>query len=272
MKGSKNMIKNIKFREKFLTKKNIKTLIITIILCFCYILQDILFASGNYNIKIYSSGIHGIGDAIAKIISETKCFLPFSQKPYFVGVFAAIFFIIINILLLLFIAFPKLDFKFSINSLIYSIFFTIILINLSFLINKNNNSLQYCFNFFSKEDSFKKTFLRVIICSCISGIIHGICLRIDSSTAGMDIIAKYISIYKKKDISLIIAILNYFTGIIAVMFLSIYNNYLNTSGLFLAFSKNTLTSIIIYLVINFNFKKKYKNKIQKIIKLNNKEQ
>lgn len=263
MENVKNMMKNIKCREKFLTQKNIKTLILTIILCFFYILQDILFASGDYNIKIYSTGIHGIGDAIAKIINETKCFVSVSQKPYFIGVFAAIFFIIVNILLLLFISFPKLDFKFSINSLIYSIFFTIILINLSLLINNNNNPLQYCFNIFSKEDSFKKTFFRVIICSCISGFIHGLCLRIDSSTAGMDIIAKYICIYKKKDISLIIAILNYFTGIIAVIFLSIFNGYLNKSGLFLAFFKNTLSSFVIYLVINFNFKKNIKIKCKK---------
>ncbi|KND62690.1 hypothetical protein [Candidatus Phytoplasma phoenicium] len=105
MKNSKSIKRNVKSQEKFLTKKNITVLIITIILCFCYILQDIIFLSGDYNIKLYSSGIHGIGDAIAKIFRETKCFNSLSQKPYFIGVFAAIFFIFINFFLFLFFFF-----------------------------------------------------------------------------------------------------------------------------------------------------------------------
>ncbi|MDV3198289.1 MAG: YitT family protein [Vigna little leaf phytoplasma] len=233
-------------------------MIITMILCLGYILQDVIFLSEEYDIKLYTSGIHGIGDAIAKIIKETNLLYPLSQKYYFVSLFAAIFFLTINIFLFLFIAWPKLDLRFSINSLIYSFFFTICLIILNFLIKDENSKLskiKYCFGFFSKEDKFGLSFLRVLISAIISGIIHGICIRIGSSTAGTDIIAKYLSIYKKKDISLIIGILNYLIGIIAVIFLSIYNKKLDYEGLFLTFFKTTLTTLIIYLIMKINFKK-----------------
>ncbi|MDV3158247.1 MAG: hypothetical protein Q8753_01125, partial [Pigeon pea little leaf phytoplasma] len=60
-------------------KINFNFILINIFLCFFYCLADILFVSGNYKINLYVTGVHGIGDAIAKVLKSN--FTIFKQNP-----------------------------------------------------------------------------------------------------------------------------------------------------------------------------------------------
>ncbi|WP_425329536.1 YitT family protein [Texas Phoenix palm phytoplasma] len=221
-------------------KKNIKTIFLSAFLCFLYTLTDVMFMSGDYKIQLYSTGIHGMGDAIAKILIYIDLF-DFTKNKSFNGIFAASFFGFVNLLLFIFISFPKLDFKFSINSLINSILLIFFLSGLTFTINNPNGYLYNMHNFFglfkSNDASFFPSLMRVLIGAILNGLICGYCIKIGSSTGGVDIIAKYLSIYKKKDISLLLTILNFCIGIFSVTFVSFWSRQINWISLFFTIIK-----------------------------------
>lgn len=191
-------------------KINFKIIALGMFLSLIYILSDALFVSGQYQIKIYTTGIHGIGDAIAKILIDlnnkghflnSNILSKYIQSNDFNGIFAGIFYGLVNILLFIFIAFPKLDSKFTINSFINSIFLFIFIIILAKQINGDYGHLKKmknCFGLFKPEGGFWISLVRIIITSVLAGIAHGFAIKIGSSTGGTDIIAKYLSIYKKK--------------------------------------------------------------------------
>lgn len=244
---SNNYVNN----NKFLTKKNIKTIIISFFLLLLYVLLDVIFISGDYNIKLYTTGIHGLCDAIAKILMQTND--EWKNNPSFNGWFVAILFGLINLLLFIFIAFPKLDFKFSINSLINTIFFVLLFFILTPLINKPNGSLNFfknCFGLIKPNSGFRLTFIRVLIVGFFSGLIASSCIKIGSSSGGIDIIAKYLSVYKQKSISLYINILNYSIAIFSVLFVYLYKNEFNLDSLILTFVKLIINSCVIYFVLD----------------------
>lgn len=58
--------------------------------------------------------------------------------------------------------------------------------------------MKNCFGLFKPEGGFLISFIRIILTSIIAGIAHGFAIKIGSSTGGTDIIAKYLSNYKKK--------------------------------------------------------------------------
>jgi uncharacterized membrane-anchored protein YitT (DUF2179 family) len=258
------------YKDKIdLKKKKIidfKIIIIGLFLSLLYVLTDAFFVSGQYKIKIYTTGIHGIGDAIAKIlkdISEKRNFnflflYKLTQKNSFNGVFAGMFYGLVNILLFIFIAFPKLDFKFSVNSLINSIFLFIFVIILAQQINGENgklNKMQNCFGLFNPEGNFFISFLRIILTSIMAGVSHGFAIKIGSSTGGTDIIAKYLSSYKKKDISFYITISNFLICLIAVVILFLFKREFEWQSLILSLLKILITGWIIYLITKKNDKK-----------------
>ncbi|MDV3196289.1 MAG: YitT family protein, partial [Candidatus Phytoplasma stylosanthis] len=123
---------------------------------------------------------------------------------------------------------------------------------LTSLINEPNGKFYKYHNFFQlipvKYDLFY-SLLRIFICGILSGFILGICLNIGSSTGGIDIIAKYMSIYKKKDISLCIFILNFSISIISVFFICFFNKKIDLIPIFLTFMKLFINSLVIYLVL-----------------------
>ncbi|WP_323847816.1 MAG: YitT family protein [Phytoplasma sp.] len=237
--------------DKFFTKKNIKTIFISLFLVLIYILVDVIFMSGDYQTTVYTTGIHGIGDAIAKILIKIK---PDSfPNTTFNGLFASIFVGCVNLFLFIFISFPKLDFKFSMNSLINTIAFVILLFIFTFLINKPDGQLHFLshgFGLIKKDSGFGLSLLRVIIVSCSTGFIISFCIKTGSSTGGIDIIAKYLSIYKKKNISFCINILNYIIAIFSVSFLYFYQREIHFISLLLTFIKLLITSFIIYFMLN----------------------
>ncbi|KXT29403.1 hypothetical protein AXA84_0048 [Candidatus Phytoplasma oryzae] len=265
-----------KQKKFFLNKKiiNLKIILMGIFFSFIYILSDALFVSGNYDIKIYTTGIHGIGDAIAKILKEISnkdFFLNFpylfklTQKSSFNGIFAGIFYGVVNILLFIFIAFPKLDYKFSINSLINSIFLFLFIIILAKQINGEYGYLkkmQNCFGLFKPNGGFIISFIRIILTSIIAGIAHGFSIKIGSSTGGTDIIAKYLANYKKKDISIYITISNFLICLIAVIVLFLFNQEFEWKSLILSLIKIFITGYLIYLIV----KKKVNTNTKKDIK------
>ncbi|MFR0367917.1 YitT family protein [Candidatus Phytoplasma palmae] len=246
-------------RLNLFSKKNLKTILLSGILCFLYTLTDVIFMSGDYKIQLYSAGIHGMGDAIAKILIYIDIF-DFTKNKSFNGIFAASFFGVVNLLLLIFISFPKLDFKFSLNSLINSILLIFCLSSLTFAINDPNGYLykmHNCFGLFAPDDeSFFPSFIRVFLSAFLNGISCGYCLKIGSSTGGVDIIAKYLSIYKKKDISMLLTVLNFAIGLFSVAFISIWSKQINWISLFFTIIKIPITSVFIFLVLNFKKIKK----------------
>ncbi|WP_341266576.1 YitT family protein [Candidatus Phytoplasma fraxini] len=256
-----NMSQNYKnFNDKFFTKKNIKTIFISLCLIAIYSLIDVIFMSGDYTTTIYTTGIHGIGDAIAKILIKIKPDY-FTKNTAFNGLFAAMFFGCVNFFLFTFISFPKLDLKFSINSLINTIAFVIFLFMFTFLINTNEGCLHFlsnCFGLIKKDSGFGLSLLRVIIVSISTSLTISLCIKQGSSTGGIDIIAKYLSVYKNKNISFYINILNYIIAICSITFLYIYHRKLDYISLLLTFIKLSITSYIVYLVLN-KFKDKYNN-------------
>ncbi|MDO7983533.1 YitT family protein [Candidatus Phytoplasma fabacearum] len=234
-------------------KINFNFILINIFLCFFYCLADILFVSGNYKINLYVTGVHGIGDAIAKVLKSN--FTIFKQNPLFVGVFAAFFYLLVNFILFIFIAFPKLDIKFNITTLFNTIFIFLFLTILTILVNGNNglvwNKMQNVFGLFDYEGKFWfSNLLRVFMVSLITGVIGGICIRIGGSTGGIDIISKYLYIYKKKDISLITCIFNYFISIIATFLIYATTQEFYWESIFLTnLVKIPLTTFFMYLII-----------------------
>ncbi|MDV3165149.1 MAG: YitT family protein [Candidatus Phytoplasma australasiaticum] len=234
-------------------KINFIFFLINIFLCFFYCLADVLFVSGNYKINLYVTGVHGIGDAIAKVLKSN--FDIFKCNSLFVGFFAAFFYLFINFILFMFIAFPKLDSKFNITTLCNTIFIFLFLTILTILINGNNgiifNKMQNFFGIFDYEGKFWfSNLLRVFIVSLITGIIGGICIRIGGSTGGIDIISKYLYIYKKKDISFITCIFNYLISIIATFLIyATTKEFYWESILLTNLIKIPLTTFFMYLVI-----------------------
>ncbi|WP_153368993.1 YitT family protein [Candidatus Phytoplasma sacchari] len=254
------------------TKIDLKIIAIGIFCSLIYILSDALFVSGQYDIKIYTTGIHGIGDAIAKILKDAgdKGYLvniPFlfkyTQNNDFNGVFAGLFYGLVNIMLFVFIAFPKLDSKFTINSFINSVFLFIFIIILAQQINGDNGHLKKmrnCFGLFKPEGDFLISFFRIVITSILAGIAHGFSIKIGSSTGGTDIIAKYLSNYKKKDISFYITISNFLICLIAVFILFFFKRELEWKSLILSMTKIFITGYIIYFIVNnFSIKKLIKS-------------
>ncbi|MDV3166170.1 MAG: YitT family protein ['Waltheria sp.' little leaf phytoplasma] len=234
-------------------KINFNFILINIVLCFFYCLTDILFVSGNYKINLYVTGVHGIGDAIAKVLKSNFVILKYNSS--FVGFFAAFFYLLVNFVLFIFIAVPKLDSKFNIITCLNTICIFIFLTILTILINGNNgfvfNKMQNFFGIFDYEGKFWfSNFLRVFIVSLVTGIIAGICIRIGGSTGGIDIISKYLYIYKKKDISLITCIFNYLISIIATFLIYTTTKKFYWESIFLTnFVKIPLTTFFMYLII-----------------------
>ncbi|WP_432729557.1 YitT family protein ['Prunus avium' virescence phytoplasma] len=216
---------------------------------FLYTFVDVILMSGDYNIKLYTTGIHGIGDAIAKILKDVVGI----KNESFNGWFAACFFAVVNLFLFIFISFPKLDFKFSLNSLINVIGFFVFLFILTSLINNSNGQLHnwsHCFGWIPKESGIWKSLLRVVIVSVCSAFAIGMCINIGSSTGGIDIIAKYLVIYKNRTISTSINVLNFSIAVVSVTFLSIWNGSLDLMSLLLTFIKLAINSFVIYITLN----------------------
>ncbi|MDV3196290.1 MAG: hypothetical protein Q8885_02125 [Candidatus Phytoplasma stylosanthis] len=82
--------KNFQKYEFFFTKKNLKIFLISSFLIFIYTLLDVMFMSGDYEMKLYTTGIHGIGDAIAKVLIQI--FPNILHNKSFNGYFVAFFF------------------------------------------------------------------------------------------------------------------------------------------------------------------------------------
>ncbi|MDV3196812.1 MAG: YitT family protein, partial [Pigeon pea little leaf phytoplasma] len=160
-----------------------------------------------------------------------------------------------NYILYIFIAFNKLDIKFNITTLFNTIFIFLFLTILTILFNGNNglvwNKMQNVFGLFDYEGKFWfSNLLRVFMVSLITGVIGGICIRIGGSTGGIDIISKYLYIYKKKDISLITCIFNYFISIIATFLIYATTQEFYWESIFLTnLVKIPLTTFFMYLII-----------------------
>ncbi|WAN63058.1 YitT family protein [Candidatus Phytoplasma rubi] len=248
-KGQNITKMNINHDDKFLTKYNIIIILISLFLMFLYTFIDVILMSGDYDIKLYTTGIHGIGDAIAKILKSIFQI----QNESFNGWFAACFFAVVNLFLFIFISFPKLDLKFSLNSLINIIGFFVFLFILTYLINNPKGMLKswsYCFGWISKNCGIWKSLLRVMIVSIFSSFTIGMCINIGSSTGGIDIIAKYLVIYKNKTISTSINVLNFFIAIFSIIFLSIWDRNIHLVSLLLTFIKLAVNSLVIYITLN----------------------
>ncbi|TVY12157.1 YitT family protein [Candidatus Phytoplasma pini] len=235
-------------------KKNLKIISLSILLSFLFCLADIIFYVGDYKNILYSTGIYGVGDSIAKILFQAK-----KIKDNQITLVSYSFFGLVNLFLFIFIAFPKLNINFTIKTLINSIFIIIFGIILGFLINTEGQILyrmRNFFGFFSPEEKIWQSLLRIIIGSSIIGTILGLCIKINSSTGGIDIIAKYLEIYKNKDISKCITVFNFSITILTVLILKIFNivNEIQYISLFLTFFKIILTHIFMILILKPNKK------------------
>jgi uncharacterized membrane-anchored protein YitT (DUF2179 family) len=236
---------------------NIQNFTLFLTLSFVYSLVDVVFSSGNYEINLYATGVHGIGDAIAKVLKSVFNI----SNPLFVGFFSACFYGVINGILLIFISFPKLDRKFSITTLLNSFFILLFIVILTYLINDRNlGGIRNFYGLFPENSGFGISLLRVIIVAIISGIAYGILIGKGSSSGGIDIISKYLSIYKKKDISVITCILNYFIAIISTLLIYFTKGTFQWESIILTnLVKIPLNTLFIYLAIQKTKPKKSKS-------------
>ncbi|MDW3617513.1 MAG: YitT family protein [Candidatus Phytoplasma pruni] len=236
---------------------NIKNFTLFLTLSFIYSLIDVVFSSGNYDINLYATGVHGIGDAIAKVLKSIFQI----ENPLFIGFFAASFYGIVNGILLILISFPKLDRKFSITTLLNSFFILFFILTLTYLINDLNClGLKNFFGCFPEDSSFGLSLLRVMIVAIVGGLTYGILIGKGSSSGGIDIISKYLNIYKKKDISVITCILNYLIAIISTLLIYFGTVKFQWESIILTnLVKIPLNTLFIYLAIK---KTQPKNKIK----------
>ncbi|CAP18440.1 conserved hypothetical protein [Candidatus Phytoplasma mali] len=197
-------------------------------ICCCFFgYFSVCFFGPQYKCVIYTSGIYGVSDAVSRFFIKIG-FLQENNKDYF----ASFLYILVNFLLFLFIAFPKLDKNFNINSIFSIVFLSLFVSFFSFHIVKNPNNEGFFAqskNFFGIFDTESIELKKNILRAFLSGILISICLiipiKIGSSTGGIDIIAKYLFIYKNKDISLVIIIFNYSIS----FFFVLINFFLNPS-------------------------------------------
>ncbi|MEC4558689.1 MAG: YitT family protein ['Conium maculatum' witches'-broom phytoplasma] len=241
---------------------NIKNFTLFLTLSFIYSLVDVVFSSGDYDINLYATGVHGIGDAIAKVLKSSlgeKYYL--FKSPLFIGFFAASFYGIVNGILLILISFPKLDRKFSITTLLNSIFILFFILTLTYLINHQGKlGLKNFFGLFPKDSGFGLSLVRVMIVATIGGLTYGTLIGKGSSSGGIDIISKYLNIYKKKDISAITCILNYLIAIISTLLIYFGTDKFQWQSIILTnLVKIPLNTFFIYLAIK---KTKPKNEIK----------
>ncbi|NWN45663.1 YitT family protein [Candidatus Phytoplasma pruni] len=240
---------------------NIKNFTLFLTLSFIYSLVDVVFSSGDYDINLYATGVHGIGDAIAKVLKSIFNI----ENPLFIGFFAASFYGIVNGILLILISFPKLDRKFSITTLLNSIFILFFILTLTYLINDLNClKLKNFFNVSpSKGGGFGLSLVRVMIVATIGGLTYGTLIGKGSSSGGIDIISKYLNIYKKKDISAITCILNYLIAIISTLLIYFGTKEFQWESIILTnLVKIPLNTFFIYLAIKKTKpKKEIKNQI-----------
>ncbi|WP_334331179.1 YitT family protein [Candidatus Phytoplasma prunorum] len=220
------------------------------ICCFLFGYFSVCFFGAQYKCVIYTSGIYGVSDAISRFLIKIE-FLTEKNKDYF----ASLLYIMVNILLFFFIAFPKLDKNFNINAVCSTVFISLFVSFFSFYILKNTENEGFFVrskNFFGIFDTESTELRKNILRAFLSGILISICLiipiKIGSSTGGIDIIAKYLFIYKNKDISLVIIIFNYSISFFFVLinFFSNPNEGFNINSILLSNLKMISFSITTY--------------------------
>ncbi|MFP7699684.1 MAG: YitT family protein [Candidatus Phytoplasma pyri] len=229
--------------------------------CFLFGYFSICFFGTQYKCVIYTSGIYGVSDAISRLLIKIEI-LKKEYKDYF----ASFLYIMVNLLLFLFIALPKLDKNFNINAIFSIVFISLFVSFFSFNIlenTKNEGFFAKSKNFFGIFDTESTELNKNILRAILSGILISICLiipiKIGSSTGGIDIIAKYLFIYKNKDISLVIIIFNYSISFFFVLinFFSNPEEGFNINSILLSNLKMISFSITTYF-LNPSNKKKYK--------------
>ncbi|WP_373402731.1 YitT family protein [Candidatus Phytoplasma solani] len=173
--------------------------------------------SKAYETDLYPGGIHGLGDLIGKILNKAN-YLANDN----ITTFAMIFYLIINVLLLGFIAFRYLDSYFTITTAAAALFLPLMGVFLQWQVKEGFLSeTERFFDIFKTESNFLSDSLRAIFAGLFTGVFNGIVIKIGSSTGGIDIVGKYLLVYKRKNIASVIQIFSYilvFIGICASFF------------------------------------------------------
>ncbi|MBS2126241.1 YitT family protein ['Fragaria x ananassa' phyllody phytoplasma] len=181
--------------------------------------------SGNegYKTDLYLGGIHGLGDLIGKILDKMGV-LPYAQ----ITNFGMIFYLVVNIVFLWFISYRYLDLYFTVTTALAFVFlpFMGMLLHTAVKDGFLQRSERF-FGLFTAEAGFVSDFSRAIFAGFFIGIFYAIPIKLRSSTGGIDIIGKYLWVYKKKNIAVTIEVFEYvlvLIGFIANLFLEDISN------------------------------------------------
>ncbi|MBP5836162.1 YitT family protein [Candidatus Phytoplasma meliae] len=172
----------------------------------------------GYKTDLYPGGIHGLGDLIGKLLSKMGV-LSYDQ----ITNFGMIFYLVVNIAFLWFISYRYLDLYFTVTTALAAIFLP--LMGMLLHVAVKDGFLQKSerfFGLFAPEADFVSDFSRAIFAGFFIGFFYAIPIKLKSSTGGIDIIGKYLWVYKKKNIAVTIEVFGYvlvFIGFIANLFL-----------------------------------------------------
>ncbi|WP_349401643.1 putative membrane protein [Candidatus Phytoplasma solani] len=203
-----------------------------------------------YQTDLYPGGIHGLGDCIGKILKKANVL----QESNQITTFAMIFYLIVNVFLLLFISYCYLDKYFTITTAVAALFLSLMGLFLNWAIKHSFlKESERFFGFFPFENNFPMDVLRSTFAGLLIGFFNGIIIKLGSSTGGIDVIGKYLVIYKQKNISLIIEIFGYsliFVGVCASLILNKENffKFETIQGIFCALLRIKLTAFVIDLI------------------------
>jgi uncharacterized membrane-anchored protein YitT (DUF2179 family) len=208
-KGMENIEKFPPTKKKIQYGQELKKILLLILSLIVYVLVSVwafdCTRDGGYKTDLFPTGIIGLGNVIGKLLNKSG-----KIETNNIIVIAGIFYFIVNVFLLLFISCRYLDKYFTITTTFATI---VLFISILYIEKEVKEGFLYpserFFGVFITKSNFLNDLTRVFFAGILIGILNGISVRIGASTGGIDIIAKYLSVYKKKDISFVVEMFGY---------------------------------------------------------------
>ncbi|OIJ44797.1 YitT family protein [Rice orange leaf phytoplasma] len=231
----KNGIENIEkfppIKKKIQYVQEFKKILILSLSLIVYVLVSVwafdCTRDGGYKTDLFPTGVIGLGNVIGKLLHKAG-----KIETNNIIVIAGTFYFVVNVFLLFFISRRYLGKYFTITTAFATV---LLFVSVFFIENQVKQGFLYhteqFFGIFKTESDFLSDLTRVFFAGVLIGIFNGIPLRIGASTGGLDIVAKYLSVYKKKDISFVVEMFGYTLMIFGAVGVFIIEYFYKETGL-----------------------------------------
>ncbi|MBT1576749.1 YitT family protein ['Elaeagnus angustifolia' witches'-broom phytoplasma] len=231
----KNSMENIEkfppIKKKIQYVQEFKKILILSLSLIVYVLVSVwafdCTRDGGYKTDLFPTGVIGLGNVIGKLLHKAG-----KIETNNIIVIAGTFYFVVNVFLLFFISRRYLGKYFTITTAFATV---LLFVSVFFIENQVKQGFLYhterFFGIFKTESDFLSDLTRVFFAGILIGIFNGIPVRIGASTGGLDIVAKYLSVYKKKDISFVVEMFGYTLMIFGAVGVFIIEYFYKETGL-----------------------------------------